>query len=101
DIRIWDIATGKELLQLKPRPTLYFGLALSADQRRLVVGARDGLLTIWDVASWQEIATLNALREEARHVAFLPDGNTLVSASPDQLRVWRAASLTEADAPRH
>ena len=101
EIRVWDIATGKELLQLNPRPARYQDMALSPDHRRLAVGASDGLVTIWDVASWQEVATLKGHRESARRAAFLPDGNTLVSVSQEQVRVWRAASIEEADASRH
>jgi len=73
------------------------GCSISPDGRRLAVGAVDGLITIWDLASRQEVATLKGHERRVIHVAFLSDGNTLVSVGQEQVRVWRAASLTEAD----
>jgi WD40 repeat protein len=59
------------------------------------MGATDGLITILDVASRQEVATLRGHKERVRQLAFTPDGDYLVSASRDQLRIWRAASFEE------
>jgi WD40 repeat protein len=55
------------------------------------------LITIWDLASRQEVATLKAHERLVYGVAFLSDGNTLVSVGQEQMRVWRAASLEETD----
>jgi WD40 repeat protein len=98
DIRFWDVRTRHETDKLNPRAGLFFGVALSADGHRLAVGAGDGSITLWDVASHQEVATLAGHNEEVLHLAFTPDGDHLVSVSKDQLRVWCAASLTESEA---
>ncbi len=99
DIRFWDVRTRREnALKLSPRAGVYNCLALSPDSRRFAAGGNDGRITIWDVASHQEVATLEGHREEVMELAFTPDGDHLVSASKDQLRVWRAASPAEADA---
>ena len=97
DVRVWDLSSQRELIRIKPRSTRFFGCSFSPDGRRLAVGALDGLITIWDLASRQEVATLKGHERRVIHVAFLSDGNTLVSVGEDQVRVWRAASLTEAD----
>lgn len=98
DIRFWDVRTGRERDKLNPRAGWFSGLALSPDGRRLAAGASDGRITIWGVASHQELATLEGHKEEVTQLAFTPDGDHLVSASKDQLRVWRAASWTEIEA---
>ena len=67
------------------------------DGRRLAIGAGDGLITIWDLASREEVATLRGHERTVDTLSFLSDGNTLVSVGLDQLRVWRAASFEEAD----
>jgi WD40 repeat protein len=72
-------------------------MAVSTDGRRFAAGASDGRITIWDVASHQEVATLEGHEELVRQLAFTPDGDCLVSVSKNQLRVWRAASRSEAD----
>ena len=45
--------------------------------------------------SYQEVVTLNGHKERVMQLAFTPDGDHLVSASRDQLRVWRAASFAD------
>ena len=99
DIRFWDVRTRHEnALKLSPRAGDYGCLALSPDGRRFAAAASDGRITIWDVASHQEVATLEGHKEELMQMAFTPDGDHLVSVSKDQLRVWRAASPVETDA---
>jgi WD40 repeat protein len=97
-IRFWDVRTRQETSQLNPRSGMFSSIALSGDGLRLAAGATDGRITIWDVDSHQELATLEGHKDEVMQLAFTPDGDHLVSASKDQLRVWRAASLAETDA---
>jgi WD40 repeat protein len=98
-VRFWDVRTREENApRLSPRAESYDCMALSSDGRRFAAGASDGRITIWDVASHQEVATLEGHKETVRQLAFTPDGDYLVSVSKDQLRVWRTASSSEADA---
>ena len=98
DIRFWDVRTRRETNKLSPRAGVYHCLALSSDGRRFAAGASDGRITIWDAASHQEVATLEGHEESVRQLAFTPDGNYLVSASKDQLRVWSAPSWADIEA---
>jgi WD40 repeat protein len=98
DIRFWDVRTRRETNKLSSRASGERSIALSRDGRRLAAGACDGRITIWDVASRQEVATLDGHKYDVMQLAFTPDGDQLVSASKDQLRVWRAASPAETDA---
>jgi WD40 repeat protein len=98
DIRFWDVRTRHEsATRLSPRAGDYNCIALCADGRRLAAGASDGRITIWDIASHEEVALLEGHEEAVTQLAFTPDGDHLVSASKDQLRVWRAASPAETD----
>ena len=99
DVRFWDVLTRRETDNLNPR-TRASCIALSPDGRRFATGAGDGRITIWDVASHQEVATLEGHKESVTQLAFTPDGDHLVSASKDQLRVWRAASWAESEAQK-
>jgi predicted neuraminidase len=99
DIRFWDVRTGHEnALWLSSRAGAYGCVALSSDGRRLATGASNGRITIWDIASHQEVATLEGHKDTVGQLAFTPDGDHLISVSKDQVRVWRAASPSEADA---
>jgi WD40 repeat protein len=97
DIRFWDVRTRRETNKLSPRAGGQGCIALSRDGRRIAAGASDGRITILDVASHQEVATLEGHKESVTQLAFTPDGDHLVSASKDQLRLWRAASWTETE----
>jgi WD40 repeat protein/tRNA A-37 threonylcarbamoyl transferase component Bud32 len=99
DLRFWDIQSRNENApKLSPRTGEYHCLALSPDGRRFAAGGSDGRITIWDVASHQEVTTLEGHKQDVLHMAFTPDGDHLVSVSKDQLRVWRAAPPCEPDA---
>ena len=98
EIRFWDLGAHTNSI-LKPRPVLFRSAAISTDGRRLAVGANDGLITLYDLSSEQEVATLAGHTRPILALSFLPDGNTLVSIGVDQIRIWRAATLQEADAP--
>jgi WD40 repeat protein len=60
-------------------------------------------IAVWSAgtyAGYQEVAKLNGHRSTVHAIRFLSDGNTLVSASRDELIRWRAAPLAETDAQR-
>ena len=97
EIRVRDLISRQEIFSLKPRATSFYGCSISQDGERLATGAETGLITIWDLASRQEVATLHGHDRLVDQVAFLPDGNSLLSVGLDQVRVWHAASFEEAD----
>lgn len=52
-------------------------------------GAVDGTITLWDIDSQRELATLRAHLDEVLSLDFSPDESTLVSASRDEtVRLW-------------
>jgi WD40 repeat protein len=63
----------------------------SQDGRRLFTSGDDGEIRVWDVASGQLLLTLRGHPMETR-LALQPD-DTLVSASIDGIRFWRAPPL--------
>src|SRR2546425_10369997 len=75
------VASSRAKRTLSPRPTGFRSCSISPDGRRLAVGAGDGLITIWDVASLHEVATLRGHTQQIFELAFHSDGNTLVSVS--------------------
>jgi len=109
-IRLWDVATGRELRTLTGSAGDAVSLAFSPDGRFLVSGHHtietrergggpvDRAVRVWDVATGGLVRTL-ATRGEQNEVAFSPDGRRLVAAG-GPVQVWDAASWRELRAIR-
>ena len=71
-------------------------MALTPDGRLAVSASGDNTLKVWDVASGQELRTLDGHTWRVTAVALTPDGRLAVSASGDKtLKVWDVASGQE------
>jgi hypothetical protein len=78
-VKLWDVATGKELTALNGNTGRIYSLAFSPDGQVLASGTRDSMAKLWDVATGKELA---ALPHPAHvfSVAFSPDGRALATA---------------------
>jgi WD40 repeat protein len=79
-VRVWDAATGQELLTLKGHTNQVNGVAFSPDGRRLASASPDQTVRVWDAATGQELLTLKGHTSHVNGVAFSPDGRRLASA---------------------
>ena len=57
-IKIWDARTGELLSTLKQDVSWVCSLVWTSDQKRLLAGDRNSSITIFDTATWQQIAIL-------------------------------------------
>jgi WD40 repeat protein/serine/threonine protein kinase len=90
-IKVWDLATGQEILTLKGRISGIEILEFSGDGRRLASASdhEPYSVRIWDVQTGAPVASLNGHKKIVRSVAFSPDGTRLASASDDQtVNIW-------------
>jgi hypothetical protein len=63
-------------------------LAFSPDGGRLVT-AQARQIRILETHDWQDVATLSVPDEMGHLTAFQPTGATLITVSPENIRVWR------------
>ncbi|ALF52903.1 hypothetical protein ACX27_08590 [Nostoc piscinale CENA21] len=71
-------------------------VAFSPDGKTLASGSHDKTIKIWNVATGQEIRTLNGHSKDVYSVAFSPDGKTLASGSHDKtIKIWNVATGQE------
>jgi WD40 repeat protein len=96
EVRVWDAATGQELLTLQGHTNNVVSVAFSPDGTRLASASGDGTVRLWDAATGQELLALRGHTGRVFGVAFNPDGRRLASASQDHtVRVWDAATGRE------
>src|SRR5574341_915918 len=69
------------------------GLAFSPDGSRLAAGSSDSTLSIWDVATGENLNTLSGHSAEVWGVDWSPDGRQIASGGQDgQAIIWDARS---------
>jgi WD40 repeat protein len=75
--RIWETATGKELLILKGHDAPVTAAGFSPDGRRLLTTSLDRTVRIWDVESGQSLAILHGHTKAPTMAIFGPGGRVL------------------------
>jgi WD40 repeat protein len=94
--KVWNAASGREMLTLKGHSSGIGSAAFSPDGRRIVTGSFDATAKVWDAASGKKLLTLCGHTDFIRSVAFSPDGQRIVTGSGDKTaKVWDAASGRE------
>ena len=89
EVKIWDLATGRMLHDLRWHTSRVRGMACSPDGRRLATGSDDRTIKLWDTTTGQEVFTLRGHADAVLSVAFSPDGKRIVSGGNDHTaRVW-------------
>jgi WD40 repeat protein len=96
-IRVWDVATGTRISDIKGieegAAAEVTALSFSPDGRLLAAAGPAHAVRVWDVGCGQEVRRFSGHRSRVRATAFAPDGTTLVSAAADgTLRLWDVAS---------
>ena len=107
-IRVWELATGRELAKLPTQKNSVSGVALSADGRLLASFRRTSPVTAtssspnrktrrsgsWEVATGRELRLLQGHRGPVNAVLFTPDARSIVSAGEDATAlVWDISDL--------
>jgi WD40 repeat protein len=89
DVKLWDVATGKQVATLKGHKQHLTALAYSPDGKTLASASQDGAVRLWDAAAGTERATL-AYGDTVWGVGFSSDGKIVGAAGLKGLRLWAA-----------
>jgi WD40 repeat protein len=88
---VWELDTGKELLNLQAPPEVHFAQALSPDGSVVAGGGLRGSLVLWDVKRNEIIRRLNETGHQIRTaVKFAPAG--------DAVAIWDGTTVSLIDA---
>jgi WD40 repeat protein len=96
-IRVWDAASGAELLVLRANEDPDFGwhdlVAFSPDGARIMGAYSSGRVRVWNASSGEELLVLPGHEGDGVTVAFSRDGARFVTAAYDNsVWVWDAVS---------
>jgi WD40 repeat protein/serine/threonine protein kinase len=93
ELKLWDPATGEELLCLKGNAGRALAVAFHPDGSSVATAGWDHVVRIWDLATRAETFTLQGHRDLVQDVAFSPDGHWLATAGKDgTVRLWDATT---------
>jgi WD40 repeat protein/uncharacterized caspase-like protein len=95
-IKLWEVASGRELRSLIGHTNAVTSVAFSPDGRSVASGSFDHTIKLWEVATGRELVTFTGHRDGVNSVAFSPDGRTLASGSYDTtIKLWEVATGRE------
>ncbi len=88
-IKLWDLATGKEITTLKGHNGSINALAFRPDGKVLASASADRTVKLWDVASGARLDTFSQPTKEQFALAFSADGKELIAGGADnRIRLW-------------
>jgi WD40 repeat protein len=93
-VLVFDVASGRLLARVPPRPGGPHRLAFSVDGERLALGALDGTLSLFSATSGELLASGAAHDGGLEALLAHPDGLRLVTGGRDgTVKAWDASSL--------
>jgi WD40 repeat protein/serine/threonine protein kinase len=99
--RVWDTATGRELICLRGHTHSVRAVAWSPDGKLLATASEDGTARIWDVAERRELRRFSGHQAFVTGVAWSPDGTRIATAGHDsRVRVWNPETGEETTSAR-
>ena len=100
-LKLWDVATQKEVATLAGYARSINTMAFGADGKTLVTGSDDHTVRVWDVRTRQELAALTVDGRRVKSVAFSPSGKILAAGNDfGVVKLFVAATDEEVAAQR-
>ena len=93
-LSVWEVASGRRLLELAGHKENINRVAISSDGRRLASTSWDSSVRVWDLGTRREIASFRGSRTSFYRVSFSPDGKRLF------VNEWSDALLFDLEANR-
>ncbi|MBL9126704.1 MAG: serine/threonine protein kinase, partial [Verrucomicrobiales bacterium] len=93
--KVWEAATGRELLTFAGHSAQVWSVAFFPDGRRIVTGSADQTARVWDATTGRELFVLQGHPYRIYDIAVSPDGQRIATPSGDRLKIWSATDGRE------
>jgi hypothetical protein len=90
-VRVWDLATKKQLHALKADAGTVYGVAVSSDGKLIASAGRDGL-RLWELETGKEVSREPMSKHNCITCTFAPDGKTVASGDANGVALWEVAT---------
>ena len=95
-LKVWNLATGKEIVTLEGNAGSVHSIASSRDGRTVASANGDKTIKLWNLLTGQEIRTLYGHLSSVESVAISPNSKMLASGSFDgNIKLWELPSGKE------
>ncbi|MFL5245853.1 MAG: WD40 repeat domain-containing serine/threonine protein kinase, partial [Gemmataceae bacterium] len=98
-IRLWSTSPYKEAGVFPGHTAPVRSLSFRPDKRQaskqLASAGEDAVVRVWDLDTREELNTLRGHTSDVMSVAYYPNGQRLVSAGDQTLRVWNATNVAK------
>ncbi len=91
--RLWDVDSGKDLIELKGDPGPVWQVSFAPNGKLVATGGADGNVRLWDPATGKELAKLNLGTPVVNALAFSSDGKLIGASGGNKLRADRPGVL--------
>ena len=93
ELRIWEVASGRQVHMLRGHKGLVAQLAFSPDGKRLASAGSDQTVRLWDTGTGKVVNTFPFDSSQINALAFSPDGKLLAAGggsgrNSKEVRVW-------------
>ena len=92
-IKVWDTATGKEVMTLRGHSQWVYCVNYDNSGRFIVSSNQNNTINIWDATTGEELMTLRGHQGPVRTALFSHDGKKIISGSDDKtIKLWYATT---------
>ena len=88
-VRVWDVASGKQMRSFQGHMTKATAVAARGDGRQVASASEDGAIRVWDLNTTDDHRAMSEAKESLWAVAISADGKRLAAAGADKkIRVY-------------